>query len=374
MKNRNNCADKLVCVDSTPEKPWKLFFGDNGNFIRIDKCDYHQFQKLYEKAFSDFWTHKVIDFSKDNIGWERLPDNAKRMFLLNNDYQALMDSGVTNLFSYLSQICTNSELSILYKYNDQNESIHALTYSYGLSQMFGGDAEEKLNLVYTDEKIKSRLQSETEVSTDFIKYVIKDNNTDHQAKVYLLKEIFSTYFLESVKFPFSFLVTWKINEGYKNAIQGFAQLLKLIAHDELTTHSVTHNEVIKILRNEERQEFSEALKEVEEWIYDYYKFNVNQEIGWVKYLFKDGPISSLTEEMAIHFIKYQADKSLKLMKLQPIFNEEHSELISWFERYRNLNNQNAALQEVSNSVNRKGIIKNDLDRLDKYKGVLNGLV
>ena len=236
--------------------------------------------------------------------------------------------------------------------------------------MFGGEAEEKLNIVYSDPFIKKRLDSEIEVSQEFLDYVIKKENSDHKAKVLILKEIISTYFLEHVKFPSSFGVSWRINEGYNNAIQGFSQLLKLIAHDELTTHAVTHKEVIKILRNEKRQGFHEALKDVEPWAYEYFKKNAEDELKWIDYLFKEGPINNFTDEMAKHFVKYYTDKALKDIKLNPIFNEPHSEYISWYERYRNLNAQNAALQEVSNSVYRKGVIKNDLDKLDNIKGLL----
>ena len=363
----NKFCTKLVCVDHKPQEPWRLFFGDQGNFLRIDRCDYPVFQNLYEKAFSDFWTHKVIDFSKDIMGWETLDEKTKRIFLLNVGYQSLMDSGVTSLFAYLAEICTNTELSVLYKYNDQNESIHAISYSYGLNQMFGGKAEEKIDIVYYDKVVQERMNDEISYSDEFIKYVIHEKNTDDKAKELLIKEMIVTYMLEHIKFPFSFFVTWRINEANNNAIQGFSQMLKLIAHDELTTHTVTHMNVFKILKNEKRQGFQHVIKKLIPWIYDYAEHVAEQEMKWNEYLMSEGDINGLTKDMGDHFIRYYTDKALKNLGLEPIYNEEKSDLIDWYERYRNINLQNAALQEVSNTMYQKGVTKNDLANLNTIK-------
>jgi len=360
-------CNKLICLDKKPEQSWKLFFGDNGNFLRVDRCDYPVFANLYEKTTSDFWTRKVVDFSKDRVGWENLYEVARRMFLLNNGYQSAMDSGVTSIFGYFAEVCTNTELKGLYKYNDFIEVEHAMSYSYGLSQMFGAKAEEKIDIVYTDTVVKKRLDNEISYTDEFIKYIIHDRNDDDKAKELLLKEMIVTYMLEHIKFPFSFFVTWRINVGYNNAIQGFSQLLRLIGHDELTTHTVTHINVFKILKKEKRQGFQHIIKKLESWIYDYAKIVASQEMEWNEYLFNEGNVNSFTKEMGEHFIKYYVDKALTNLGLNPIFNEKHSEIIGWYDRYRNINLQNAALQEISNVAYQKGITKNDLSKFDNFK-------
>ena len=369
--DKNYCT-KLICTSKKPQAPWKLFFGDNGNFLRIDRCDYTVFQNLYEKAFSDFWTHKVVDFSKDAVGWDQLDEKAKRMFLLNNGYQSLMDSGVTSLFAYLAEICTNTELAVLYKYNDQNESVHAISYSYGLAQMFGGRAEEMIDIVYRDPVIQKRMDDEIDISSEFVEYVVHAKNSYEKAKQLLVREMAATYFLESIKFPFSFFVTWRINESYNNCIQGFSQLLKLIAHDELTTHAVTHQNVFAILMREDRQGFVNIIEQEKQWIIDYAKHVAEQEIEWCEYLFAEGDVNGFTKEMGIHFIKYYTDRALSNLKLDKIYNEKKSDIIEWYDRYRNINAQNAALQEVSNIAYQKGVTKNDLHLLDTVDWDLAG--
>ena len=366
-------CSKIVCVEKKPEQPWKLFFGDNGHFLRVDRVDYPIFARLYEKAFSDFWTWFVVDFSKDLVGFTQLSENAQRMFLLNNGYQTIMDSGVVNLYNTLVQLVSNTELALLYSYIAQNESIHGGSYSYGLTQMFGPKAEEKIDVVYHDRAIQQRLENEIDYSDQLINIIIKQGRIDDDAKKILLKTIVSTYTLEHLKFPFSFFTTWRINESGdtgEGLIQGFANLLKLIATDELEVHAPTNGNVLKILRRESRQGFKHLFDSgwAPEFIENYVKKVAEQELDWCAYLFEQGPINGFTQEMGEHFIKYYADKTLRDINMDPIFNEPKSDVIDWYEDYRNINNQNTAQQETSNVAYQKGVVKNDLEsNLERFK-------
>ena len=72
--------------------------------------------------------------------------------------------------------------------------------------------------------------------------------------------------------------------------------------------------------------------------------------------------------MGEHFIRYYADKTLRDINMDPIFKEPKSDVIDWYEDYRNINNQNTAQQETSNVAYQKGIVKNDLkNNLNQFK-------
>ncbi len=358
----NQVCERIICVDREPQEPWKLFFGDTGHFLRVDRVDYPVFRNLYEKAFADFWTWKVVDFKDDIIGWQKLPENAQSKFLKNNAYQTLMDGGVVNIYNYLAMIASNTELALLYNYIAQNESIHAGSYSYGLSQMFGSQAKEKIDIVYIDKVVQERLANEIDYSEELIEKIHKHAPIDDEYKRSLLKVISATYILEHIKFPFSFFTTWRINEGYGNAIQGFSMLLKLIAEDELGTHVPSNLNVLKILKREERQEFKYLFDSgwFEEFFIGYAKEVAKAEIKWCEYLFEDGPIDGFTKEMGIHFIKVYTDKAVTRLGYSPIFKEQSSDVIDWYESYRKINLQNTAQQEVSNVSYQKGTVRNDI--------------
>jgi len=46
---------KVVCVDKKPQDHNKLFGGEYGGFIRIDKIQYKNIKKLYEASESNTW-------------------------------------------------------------------------------------------------------------------------------------------------------------------------------------------------------------------------------------------------------------------------------------------------------------------------------
>ncbi len=350
--------DKIIEIDKIPEKTWKLFFGDTGNIIRVDQIDYPAINNTFKKLFSEVWSWTAIDFSSDQLGWDNLSEIEQNIFLKNNAYQLLMDSGVVGIYNYLAMLSTNTELSLGYQYIAQNESIHAGSYSYGLSQMFGSKAKEKIDIIYSDPFIQDRMKSEVDFSDMLFKHVIQEGNVDEEAKSLIFKAVVAAYILEHIKFPFSFYATWNINRITNNSINGFSMLLKLIAQDELQGHTVMNANVLKILRREKRQGFQEVFDE--EFIVDYIKEVVEAEIKWSQYLLKDGEIPGFNNKLNENFIKYQADLSLKKIGMDPIYNAVKDDSIEWFDLYRNIKNQNSSLQEVSNTAYNKGVIKNDI--------------
>ena len=334
---------------------WKLFFGDNEDIIRIDKISYSNILNTFKKGFSDVWAWTAVDFSKDTVGWDKIDEVGKDIFIKTNGYQTLMDSGVVGIYNYLAIAASNPELKIAYQYVAQNESIHAGSYSYGISQMFGYKAEEMIDIANTDPFIKSRMNNENDFEKEFIDSIIRKEEQNFEI---VFKVIVATYLLEQIKFPFSFYTTWNINRVYGNAIQGFSQLLKLIAQDELDFHVVLNKHVLKILRKEKRQGFSDVWDE--KFIYDYVKTVVKEEKEWSKYLRSNGDIQGFTENITDHLIEYFADKALKNIGLESIYKRETNDTIDWFNAYRKIKDQNAALQESSNVRYNKGVLQNDI--------------
>lgn len=319
-------------------------------FLRTDKVEYPVFKDLYEAAFGKFWTVKMIDFSADAEGFTTMPEVAQRMFKINNGYQSLMDSEVVNLYNLLAMATTNPELAVLYQYIAQNESIHAISYAEGLIEMFGDKATEVIDIVYTDPVIKTRLDSEV----DYVQ------NFDPSNMESIFKVIAAAYILEHIKFPFSFFVTFRINNAYGNAINGFSMLLKKIAEDEMEIHYPTNANVLKVMLN------SGLVNKTwgEKFLNDEIDKIVEQELGWNTYLQKDGPIPGYNENVGDAFIKYQANKckrdvGLKVEAIRP------NDTVTWFNHYRDIKNQVVAQQEMKSNQYQKGVIKNDLSRFLK---------
>jgi ribonucleotide reductase beta subunit family protein with ferritin-like domain len=289
----------------------------------------------------------MIDFSGDAKGFVTMPSNAQRMFKLNNGYQSLADSEVTNIYNKLVMVVTNPELAILYQYIAQNESIHAISYSEGVIEMFGDKAKEVIDIVESDPIVKARLDAEV----DYANRITRDDMKS------IFMAILATYVLEHVKFPFSFFVTFRINNAYSNAVNGFAMLLKKIAEDEMEVHYPSNANVIKIMISSGLVDKTWA----EAMINSEIDKAITSEYGWNKYLQSEGPIPGYNEAIGEAFIDYQANKARRTVgiKIDPI---KPNDTVTWFNHYRDIKNQVVAQQEMKSNQYQKGVLKNDLSR------------
>jgi len=340
-----------------------LFFDEVRDVLNALYVYHPIFFNLFEKALADFWTWNVVDFSGDKVGWLSLNEDDQRMFILNNGYQTLMDSGVVDIYAILGILGGNSELRLLYNYISQNESIHSVSYSKGLDMMLGAEAKEAFDVIYEDEAVKSRLKNETNLTLELFDVAVKKGETGQKAREALFRALFATYVLEQVKFPFSFFVTWRVNSRNNNALQGFSGLIKRIAHDELTTHVPTNRAVLKILKKDEVQGFLEAWDE--DFTRDYVYQVVEEEIAWAGYLLQDKELSGINVETAIHFIRYHADLALKQIGVKPLYQEEGSSVIEWFNRYRRIDDHHLSIQERKSLSYQKGVTLNDVTRFQE---------
>lgn len=360
-------CNSILCLDQKPENENKIFFGDFGRYIRIDSVSHDVAMNLKDQSEGNTWFTKELDFESDKTKYNDIDDIAKQMFEENISYQNAMDSGVTNGFgTVVVPITTSSIWALLYQRIAGEEAIHAESYSYALNQVLGSEATKVLDLVYTTPEIKARLGSEVDEFAEVKDLVLEKGLNDDDAKKAILTMLLRIYFLEGVKFPASFYITWNINRVYNNAIQGLARLLKLIAHDELTIHVPTGSNVMNILRKEANQGFKHLFDSgwFDEQAQKIGKETVDSEFEWASFLLRNGSIPGYNTEIMENFLKYFTNLRLKNIKVQEIYpgdEAKKNDTIHWFESYRDINKQNTMLQEASNTSYIKGGLKNDLE-------------
>ena len=357
----------------------KIFFGKKSKYIRIDKISHEIAKTLKENSEGNTWFTKEIDMKQDKVRFDSLPEDAKRAFKLNIAYQTLMDSGVTSGISEVLLKCVSTPIwDILYRRIMIEETIHSESYSYGLNEVFGYKASEILDLVYDDKVVQARMNVEKELfrtlhdleELDDIPY--DDKNKMRELKKALLRLLLGIFCLEGIKFPFSFLVTFMINNNYNFAIPGFNRTIQLIAHDELNTHVPTTRHLVSIFRTEEEQGFTEFFgsdgffwTELEALI----KLTVESEIEWAHYLFDGYNVKGMTADSSEYFIKWRANFLYQMLGVteNPYKDYVPNADVEFFETTRNINKQNTAAQEADLLSYQKGQLKNDWDKLDEQQ-------
>ena len=348
----------MIKLDRIPTNDGRLFFGDNGGVPNLTIGGLKKYQDLANADEANFWSINTVSCSQDRA--DELPANAMSKFQKNIGYQTLVDTLVPDVYSYLSEIATDPYLNYLYSRIGTMEKVHAMSYSAGLVQAFGAKAEEFLNIIYTDQIIKDRIQDELDIAIRFRTAVQSGwQETEENAKL-LLELLVKMLFLEGVKFPFSFLTTWTINRAYDNKLQGFSLTLLEIAKDEMQTHTTTGANVISDLRADKL--FGPIIKS--DWftnlVDEVSTSTTTKEIAYADYLLEDGEIQGFNKAICEHFIKYWVDRRRKQLKFEPFYNLEKNDIEKWFDSYRNINGKAVALQEADSAAYQKGTLINDL--------------
>lgn len=356
---------KIVDVSHNPTED-KIFFGDYGGFIRIDKVSHEAAKTLKNNAEGNTWFARECSMKEDKTKFDTLPEDAKRAFKLNICYQTLLDSGVTaGIGECIINSISTPIWDLLYRRISYEESIHAESYSYCLSEVFGSETSNVLNLVYTDEHVQSRMKDEVKLFGNLHKCLECDSPIENK-RIALLKAIIALYCLESIKFPFSFLVTFTINDSYNNAIPGFTNNIRLISHDELNTHVPTGILLMRTLRDEPHQGFSYLFENnwFKETIVQMVNEVVRQELDWAKYLFEGKEVKGINYKISEYFIKWRASIALRAVGIDDSDNPYNTyvdnNITRFFDNYRDVNKQNTALQESDNVSYQKGQLINDL--------------
>lgn len=352
---------KMINVNNlvTEKSKEKIFFGDYSGFQRYDNPTYKFAVDMEEKQRNAFWNPNEISMTSDAQKFFELPkdiqDVMERVWL----FQTLMDSGQNKgLEEVLASLCTNSEFEAMFKTWGYFELIHSLSYSHILRGIFS-DSSKIFDKIKDYPEIQHRIDKEVALYSELSN--IDKNDDSEENKKLLLELLVNVFALEGIKFYVSFLVTYIINNSYANSIQGSTRIIKLINFDE-DIHTAMGNGVLNILKKTQSEGFKELTET--EWYANMVKDTLvkvyEDELSWANYLLGIGKIPTLTEKVFEQFLKYFIDLRSTQLGFDKIYNQDKTDVVQWFEVYKDLNKDNAALQESDLAVYSIGILKNDL--------------
>lgn len=369
---------KLIDTDNliTDKSKEKIFFGEYSGFQRYDNPTYSFAVLQEEKQRQAFWNPGEISMTTDAQRFFDMPEFAQEIMIRIWLFQTLMDSGQNKgLEEVVAELCTNSEFEAMFKTWGYFELIHGLSYSHLLRGIFA-DASKVFNRLKDFPEIQKRINKELELY-DRVNKIDELQDLDEKKKL-VLELLVNISALEGIKFYVSFLVTYIINDAYNSSIPGATRIIKLINFDE-DFHTGMSRGTLNILKKEKCEGFSHLMETewYEQMVRRTFKRVYDDEISWSNYLLSIGPIPSLTSGVVEKFLKYYVDLRLTQLGLEPEYNQEPTDVVQWFENYKDLNKDNSALQESDAAVYSIGIMKNDVpegkldmnELLEKYKKV-----
>jgi ribonucleotide reductase beta subunit family protein with ferritin-like domain len=353
-------------VDFTKEP---MFFGEDQNVQRYDVFKYPALDKLNQTMLGYFWRPEEVSLQKDRSDYANFRPEQKHIFTSNLKYQTLLDSvqGRGPCLSFLPYV-SNPELEGCIITWDFFETIHSRSYTHIMKNVYA-DPSEVFDTILNDEQIIKRAISVTENYDKFSKmaedYFVKGKGNIKEVKKQLYLAMVNVNILEGLRFYVSFACTFAFGE--LKLMEGSAKIISLIARDE-SQHLALSTHIIKNWQQGDDSEMKKIVSENNDTVYNMYKLCVEEEKAWARHLMKDGSIIGLNETLLDRYVEFIANKRLKAIGLDPIFDQPVTQNpLPWTQHWLSSAGLQVAPQETEVESYIVGGVKQDVTK-DTFKG------
>ena len=349
-------------VDHTKEF---MFFGEPCNTARYDKMRYPKIDSYTEQQLSQFWRPEEVSLATDiNDFKNKLTATEQRVYVLNLQYQTLLDSvqGRSPNKVFLP-IVSLPELETWIETWSFSETIHSRSYTYIIKNVFD-DPTKILDDIMRIPEITSRAGMVTKAYEE-LEYLITQDAAGlpvdmREMKESLFKCMVSVFALEAIRFYVSFACSYSYVE--RGLMEGNGKIMTLINRDEYLHAGSTHFILTRWLKGLDDPEMTEIARNSSQLIEDVLLDTYKQEVEWIKFLFKDGSIPLLSEDVLIKYLQWLVNKGLSDLGRDSVFDVANNPL-PWMDNYTTSHNVQIAPQEAELGNYMEGVIDMNDDLL-----------
>ena len=321
------------------------FFDPNGGVTiqRYDTMKYRQFDKLTDSQLGFFWRPEEIDITKDSIDFKALSPHEKHIFTSNLKRQILLDSvqGRSPNLAFLP-IVGLPEIESFITTWAFSETIHSRSYTHIIRNVYPDPSKifdemgEIQEIVDCAKDISENYDRLIELSGWYrllgkgshkVNGKIVDVNL-YEIKKALWLTIMSVNILEGVRFYASFACSWAFAELKR--MEGNAKIIKFICRDE-NLHLAATQLLIKILPKDD-PDYIKIIEETKEICIELFRSAAQQEKEWAKFLFKDGSVIGLNEELLCNYVEWIVNKRMISVGLPTLF-KTGSNPLPWTQKW-----------------------------------------
>ena len=163
--------------------------------------------------------------------------------------------------------------------------------------------------------------------------------------------------LEGIRFYVSFACSWAFAELKK--MEGNAKIIKFIARDE-NVHLASTQQLLKLLPGDD-PDYAVIRQETQAEVVAMFESAVEQERAWARYLFQDGSMIGLNEQLLSDYIEWIAHKRMTALGL-PTTYRGGSNPLPWTAKWIAGSDVQVAPQEVELTSYIIGGTRQDVDR------------
>lgn len=351
---------KVINTNKVDFTKQPMFFGEGLNIQRYDVFSHKKFYDLFQEQLSFFWRPEEISLTKDVNDFKSLSSHEKDIFTKNLSYQILLDSVQARAISSLCSNVSIPELEACMVIWQAFEQIHSYSYTYIIKNVYP-DVTEIFDGVMENESIMKRAISVTKYYDDLIASMAEKNEQEKKEKLYLT--LISVNILEGIRFYVSFACSYAFAENKK--MEGNAKIISSINRDENIHLAITQN-ILKYMHTDETEGFSEIAKKYKDQVIKMYEDAAHEEMEWATYLFKDGSMLGLNDEILIRYMKWLTNKRATSIGLGNIF-EKIDNPINWIKNWTESKDVQEAPQETEKESYKVGSFKHDIDKVNFNK-------
>jgi ribonucleoside-diphosphate reductase beta chain len=347
-----------------------LFFSENGlDLSRTEVVKYPSLLKIDDKMRSLLWVPEEIELTTDIVDMKTISAKEGRIFTETLLRATMLDSiqGRSPDICLLP-ICTNPELELGIISWSFTETIHSKSYSYVIKTVYADPSKifDSLKDIpgITDCATSISLYYDALIKMNAKRELATADYSLHDHKVALFLCLTAINALEAIRFYSAFAVFFCFAEN--EMFLGTSKVLQMIARDE-SIHVGLTTKILTLLK-EEDPEFAQIAKDYRKEVVAIYNDVVSQEIEWVQYIFNDGGLLGLNEEMLTEYIFYLARQKMRQFGLTDedmTFPIMRSNPLPWMNFYLYTGKMQVAAQETEIINYKQGAIDaNDSDLSD----------
>jgi ribonucleoside-diphosphate reductase beta chain len=348
----------------------KLFLDESGtvDLSRSDVVKYKIFEKQAEAMFAAKWEPTEINLTRDKIDfYDVLSTNDQFIFTSNLKRQMMLDTVQSlGLAEALLPLASDPMIKRCINYITFFEEVHNMTYEHILKNVYN-DPTEVNNSIYEIELIVECGKSISKYYDDLILETAKYRlgQTDlHKLKRKLWLALQSINALEGIRFFVSFACSFSF--GQSGRMIGNSSEIKLIANDELM-HVAFTTALIRMMPSDD-EEFAVIARECAAEALAIFMDVVADEKRWAKFLFQNGSLIGLNEQMLNLEIDFVASKKCQAVGLVYPDSAPKSRPLPWMSKWLNEGDMQPAPQETEKTSYVKGIVNtlndNTFDDID----------
>ena len=163
--------------------------------------------------------------------------------------------------------------------------------------------------------------------------------------------------LEGIRFYVSFACSWAFAELKK--MEGNAKIIKFICRDE-NVHLASTTTMLKLLKKEDK-DFAKIARDTEAESTQLYINVIEQEKKWAEYLFANGSMIGLNENILKQYVEWIGCKRMRAVGLQCPYTVPQINPLPWTDKWISGGSVQVAPQETEISSYVVGGVKKDVD-------------